>query len=226
MSKLSRKIADYALWRIVWWASNLISRSLRFRVEGFDRLLDHLATGKGLVLVVWHGRTLLPIYYCRNRGFWAIISLSRDGELQNRVVTRYGYRTIRGSSGKQGARAFLESVRRLQEGATLSVTPDGPKGPDRQVQMGTVLLAQRSGCPVLPIGASAQPRRLLGSWDSYMLPRPFGRAAVVFGEPLWPPGEASGEASEKWTAEIETALREVEQRAEALAKRQVNSLSL
>jgi lysophospholipid acyltransferase (LPLAT)-like uncharacterized protein len=217
-SKFSRRITEHGVWRIVWWMSYLLARSLRYRVEGFDKLLQHQATGKGLILAVWHGRTLLPIFYCRNMGFWAIISLSRDGEMQNRVVSRYGYRTIRGSSGKQGARAFLESVRRLQEGGVLSITPDGPKGPDREVQIGTVMIAQKSRCPVLPIGASCRPRKLLGSWDSYMLPRPFGRAAIVFGDLIWPPEDASDEACEQWRVRIESAIREVESRAEALAE--------
>jgi lysophospholipid acyltransferase (LPLAT)-like uncharacterized protein len=216
--KLTRKLTEYGLWRIVWWTSYLIARTLRYRIEGFDGLLDHQKTGKGLILALWHGRTLLPIYYCRNRGFWAIISLSRDGEMQNRVVSRYGYRTIRGSSGKQGARAFLESVRRLQEGGVLSITPDGPKGPDRKVQIGTVMLSQRSGCPVLPIGASCHPRKLLGSWDSYMFPKPFGRAAIVFGDIIWPPEDASDDACEQWRLQIEAAISEVESRAEQLAE--------
>ena len=98
----------------------------------------------------------------------------------------------------------------------LSVTPDGPKGPDREVQMGTVLLSQRSGCPVLPIGASARPRKLLSSWDSYMIPRPFGRAALVFGEIMWPPADTSEAAAEEWKAQIEYALKEVEQQAEEM----------
>lgn len=216
MRKPSRKLTEYVLWRLVWWTTYLICRTLRFRIEGLDNLRNHLETGKGLILVVWHGRTMLPIYYCRKRGFWAIISLSRDGEMQNRVVSRYGYRTIRGSSGRQGARAFLESVKRLQEGEVLSVTPDGPKGPAREVQLGTVQLAQRSGCPVLPIGSSAQPRRLLGSWDSYMMPMPFGRGAIVFGELLWPPSENSEETNAAWAIEIGAALNEVERRAEEL----------
>lgn len=217
MRELRKKLEEYSLWRIIWWASYLISRSLRLRVEGFDRLREHASSGNGLILLVWHGRSLLPIYRCRGMGFWAMISMSRDGEMQNRIVSRYGYKTIRGSSGKQGVRAFLESIRRLQEGGVLSVTPDGPKGPDRQVQLGTLLLAQRSGCPVMPVGASSRPRKLLGSWDSYMLPIPFGRAGVVFGDAISVPSETSEEATAEWLLRIKTALDDVEQRAEKLA---------
>jgi len=210
------KLADLLLWRAVWWVSYLIARTVRLKVEGFDHLMDYLSSGRGLVLAVWHGRSLLPIYYCRGRGIWAIISLSRDGEMQNRIVSRYGYRTIRGSSGRQGARAFLQSVKRIREGGTLAVTPDGPKGPDRQVQEGTILLAQRSGCPILPIGASARPRKLLGSWDSYMVPCPFGRGAVVFGEPIHVPPDIRDEEVPDWQARVQIALNDVEQHAEKL----------
>ncbi|MDO8684054.1 MAG: lysophospholipid acyltransferase family protein [Armatimonadota bacterium] len=211
-----RSIVQFLAWRVLWWASYLICGSLRFKVEGLDSVLERQTAGNGFILALWRGRTLLPIYYCRNLGFWAIISLSRDGEMQNRIVSRYGYRTIRGSSGKQGARAFLESVRRLREGGVLSVTPDGPKGPDREVQMGTLQLAQRSGCPVVPVGASARPRKLMGSWDSYMAPMPFGRAAIVFGDPILVPSDLTEDEASDWAARIQSAINDVEQRAEKL----------
>jgi len=137
--------------------------------------------------------------------------------MQNRIVSRYGYNTIRGSSGKKGVRAFLESVKRLQDGITLAVTPDGPKGPPKEVQVGTVLLAQRSGCPALPIGASARPRKLLGSWDSYMVPAPFGRAGIVFGELIHVPAELTEDGVKEMAARIGNALNDVEERAEKLA---------
>jgi lysophospholipid acyltransferase (LPLAT)-like uncharacterized protein len=221
LKKLTRALSERLLWRVVWWVSYLIGRTMRFKVVGFDQMLEYLFSGRGLILAVWHGRTLLPIYYCRNRGFWAIISLSRDGEMQNKIVSRYGYRTIRGSSGRQGIKAFLESIRRIQEGGVLSVTPDGPKGPDRKVQMGTIQLAQRSGCPVLPIGVSARPRKLLGSWDSYMVPVPFGRAGLVFGDPIYVPSELTEEAASDWATRIEIAINDAEQQAEKLTLRYV-----
>jgi lysophospholipid acyltransferase (LPLAT)-like uncharacterized protein len=216
LKKLSRWLSEYLLWRAVWCVSYVIARTIRFRVVGLGRMLEYNSTGRGLILAVWHGRTLLPIFYCRNRGFWAIISLSRDGEMQNKIVSRYGYQTIRGSSGKQGIRAFLESVKRIQEGGVLSVTPDGPKGPDRRVQMGTIQLAQRSGCPVVPVGVSARPRRLLGSWDRYMLPVPFGRAGLVFGDLIHLPAGLTEDAAMDWAAKIEVAINDAEQQAEKL----------
>jgi lysophospholipid acyltransferase (LPLAT)-like uncharacterized protein len=219
LAGVNRQIRDYFAWRIIWWLSYLIGKTARFRIVGMDRMLEYRLKGLGLVLLLWHGRTLLPIYCCRNKGLWAIISLSRDGEMQNRIVSRYGYRTIRGSSGKKGARAFLESVHRLRGGELLAITPDGPKGPDRQVQLGSALLAFRAGCCVLPVGASARPRKLLKSWDSYMVPAPFCRAAIVFGEPLQPPTADDERTLAEWSARVRMALDDVEEQAEKMTLR-------
>ncbi len=72
----------------------------------------------------------------------------------------------------------------MQEGGTLAITPDGPKGPPTEVQEGTVFLARKAGVPIIPIGVGARPRKLLPTWDSYALPVPFCRCALVFGEPI------------------------------------------
>ncbi len=103
-------------------------------------------------------------------GFYSLVSLSNDGDLQDRLLRSRGFRTVRGSSGRGGARALLELTRKLQEGGVMAHTPDGPKGPPKKVQPGTVYLAKRSGCPVLPVGVACRPCKRLGSWDSHMLP--------------------------------------------------------
>jgi len=163
----------------------MIAITVRIRAIGIERLQEMQDSGRGGIVALWHGATMLPIFYCRHRGLWAIISRSQDGELQNRLVMSRGYRTIRGSSGSKGLRAFLEAARRIaEEGAVIAITPDGPRGPAKVVQPGTVLLAERAGCPILPLGVACHPAWRLGSWDSHMIPKPFSKAVLVFGEPI------------------------------------------
>lgn len=177
--------------------STAICATARFRVEGWDRMQQLLKDGKGGIIVLWHGSTTLPVYYCRNMGLYSIVSLSKDGELQHRILKSRGFNTIRGSASRRGAQALLEGIRRLREGKVIAITPDGPKGPAKKVHPGTIHLAQRSGSPVLPVGVACTPCRRLPTWDSHLLPAPFARVVMVFGEPFTISPEESVEAAAK-----------------------------
>lgn len=184
VKQLWKKVKTGITWRLLWFVSTGIAYSVRTKAIGWERFEKLISDGKGGIIATWHGTTMLPIFCCRHRGLWAIVSKSRDGELQNRLVQSRGYKTIRGSSGAQGLRAFLEAARRIKEGAVIAITPDGPRGPAGVVQPGTVLLAGRAGCDIVPVGVAISPAWRLHSWDSHMIPKPFSRAVVVFGEPI------------------------------------------
>jgi lysophospholipid acyltransferase (LPLAT)-like uncharacterized protein len=174
------------------------------------------ASGTGGILAIWHDKTILPIYQCRHKGLWAIISLSKDGELQNRLVMSRGYQTIRGSSGAKGVRAFLGAARRIKEGAIIAITPDGPRGPAKIVQAGTVLLAGKAGCEVMPVGIACYPSWRMNSWDKHCIPKPFGKAVIVFGEPLRVDHYSTEEEQQVWAERIAEALNNADAEAEAI----------
>lgn len=210
------KIKDVLLAYAVWGLARAIGMTLRVRYVDFERIAEVTERHRGAILVAWHGRTLIPANVFRGRGYWALISLSRDGEIQNRIFRRFGYQTVRGSTGRGGVRAALQLAKKIQEGGVLAFTPDGPRGPTHKVQQGTIFLAQRSGCPIVPLGLSARPRKLIGTWDSYMIPMPFARAAFVVGEPMFVPADLDDAGKERAAVELERALNACEERAEAL----------
>lgn len=199
----------FVFW-LLWIISTGIVASVRIRTEGWEKVEKIIADGKGGLFLPWHGVTMLPIYYCRHMGFYSIVSVSKDGELQNKLLISRGFKTIRGSSARHGMRALLESIRRLKEGAVMAITPDGPKGPVKKVQPGTVHLAQRSGCPILPVGVACKPCKRLHSWDSHMIPMPFAKALIVFGDPLY---IAEDEDEKEAAIRIENAINQAEIRA-------------
>lgn len=201
---------------LLYSVARLIGLTARVRFEGFERIAEQQAKGKGLILVTWHGRTLIAANIFRNLGYWALISLSRDGDMQNRIFQRFGYRTVRGSTSRGGVRATLQLARNIREGGVLAFTPDGPKGPTHKVQPGTIFLAQRSGCPILPVGIAARPRTLVKSWDRYMVPGLFARATFVVGEPISVPEDADDEAKAAIAEELELAMNRMEKRAEEM----------
>ncbi len=198
----------------VYAIARSIFKTLRLRHEHLERTEPG---DRGIILVTWHGRSLIPANVFRNRGCWALISLSRDGDIQNSIFQRLGYHTIRGSTGRGGVRGALQMARKVREGGTLTFTPDGPRGPTHKVQPGVVLMAEKSGAPIVPLGVSAARRWLAGSWDSYMIPKPFSQAHMIVGEPIYvPPKVAAGERDE-YCRRVEVAINRLEREAERRA---------
>lgn len=215
MKRFWKKVRIAVLWRLLWVISTAIAYTVRIRTVGMERLDAMLAPGMGGILATWHGHTILPIFLCRHHGLWAIISKSRDGELQNRLVMSRGFKTIRGSTGPQGVRAFLEAAKKIREGAVIAITPDGPRGPAKVVQPGTVLLAERAGCEIVPMGVACERAWRLRSWDRHMVPMPFSRAVVVFGEPIKVEESSSEEGRARWAESVSEALNRADAMAEA-----------
>ena len=198
----------------------LLGKTLRLQVVGEDAVSAIQAeSGAGVILVTWHGRTLIPITQYQKRGYWSMISTSRDGEYQDHLFRRFGFNTVRGSSSARGAvQSTLTMVKHLKAGAVLAFTPDGPRGPSGCCQPGAVFLAGKSGCPVIAVGCSAAPRKLIKSWDRYLVPAPFARAAMVYGKPIYVTGDLkSPEEQAEWAAKIEAEINRVEAEAERLA---------
>ena len=200
----------------VWAAVTFVARTARIRVVGDGPASARWNTGQGTILVTWHSRTLLPVWLYGPKGWVTIISLSRDGEYQNRIFRRFGWDVVRGSSSRGGARALVKAVRKLQAGATVTITPDGPKGPLHVVHPGALFLSQKTGAPIYPVGISAYPRWSLPTWDHYMLPSPFSRGAVVYGEPMTAPPDASPQALAELEQELARRICAAEQRAESM----------
>lgn len=195
-----------------------LGRTVRLYVEGWKPIEQHLQEGTGAVMVSWHGRTLIPANFMKGRGILALISLSRDGDIQNEIFTRFGFRTLRGSTSRGGVRAALEAAREVKKGAVLAFTPDGPRGPSGKFQPGALLIAQKAGVPIYPAGVSAYPRILLPTWDRYLIPLPFARAAFLIGEPVWVPEDADKDDFARLAAQLEHAINALESRAEAIAR--------
>lgn len=211
-----RRLARRNRWlsALIYGLARLIYRTMRVQVHNAERLE---AAARGGILVTWHGRTLIPANLFRNRGYWALISLSRDGELQTAIFQRFGFQTVRGSTGRGGVRGALQMARKVREGGVLAFTPDGPRGPTHKVQAGVLLMAEKSGAPILPIGISTSRRWLVKSWDSYLVPKPFARCYVLIGEPIYLPARLSAAEREVYATRIEIAMNRLERDAESLA---------
>lgn len=198
---------------IIYGLVRLLGLTWRIRAVGEE---EALALPGGKILLGWHGRTATGAIRFRNRGYWAIISLSRDGEMQDRIFRRFGFRTVRGSTGRGGARALVESIRILKQGGIMALTPDGPRGPSGVIQPGILMMSQKSGAWLVPCGVSARPRKLIRSWDRYVVPLLFARCLMLYGKGVQIPRDASEAEVEAIRLALEQEMHRLESEAEKI----------
>src|SRR5499427_5046185 len=144
---------------------------------------------------------LLPIQRHRRQGIVTMASRSKDGEIIALWLERNGYVVVRGSTTRGGGEALRQMVRHVRSGRHAALTVDGPQGPPRKVRPGIVELARLTGGWILPITSSCSRPRFLASWDRYLLPLPFSRGVVAYGEPFPIPPELSDEQAADRIAE-------------------------
>ena len=195
---------------------NVLGHTLRWRVEGLQHLETIRASGRQPVMAFWHGRILPATFYFRRRGIVVITSENFDGEWIARIIERFGYGTARGSTSRGARKAMLQLVRDMKAGRAAGFTLDGPRGPARVAQAGAIWLASATGNPLLPFHLEASSHWSLRSWDRTQIPKPFSTVALVVGEPIEVPGDASGDVLEQSRQELEEHLRALETRASVL----------
>jgi len=144
---------------------------------------------RGRLFAFWHGG-LLPIAWgLRGRGVVAMVSEHRDGELIARVLDRWGFGLVRGSSTRGGGKVLLGMIRALAEGRDGAITPDGPRGPAGVPHIGALRAAQRAGVDIVAVSVTASRAWRARSWDRFLIPKPFARVTITASDP-WAPTEA------------------------------------
>ncbi len=184
---------------------------------------ETVASKLPVIVAMWHGQHMM-VHYARFPGakLGALISRSADGEVAAQIMERVGIHPIRGSGGpagksrkRGGAEALRAMLRELQQGRSIALTADVPKV-SRIAGAGIVTLAQLSGRPIYPIAVVTSRRIDMNSWDRASVPLPFGRGAIVLGEPIEVAREATPDVIEAKRQEVERALNEVHRRAYAM----------
>jgi lysophospholipid acyltransferase (LPLAT)-like uncharacterized protein len=202
---------------IVWagyWFIRLLGPTLRVSVsyeEGAQKTLD----GRPLVASFWHSCMIPATYIFRNMGIRVMSSFSYDGEYMGRIIKRFGFVAVKGSSSRNPIRALLGLRRALDEGWTVAFTLDGPRGPRHKVKPGPVGLGKSSGLPLTSFHAAVEKAWVLNSWDRMMIPHPFSRVLVRVGKLIHVPNDATEQDVERYTAELQASLDRICEFSEA-----------
>jgi lysophospholipid acyltransferase (LPLAT)-like uncharacterized protein len=208
-SGIARRVANALVETFGTLFIRLLGLTLRIRRSGVDNIIRAKAEGGNVIYTVWHGRLLLPIYVHRGEGIHILVSTHQDGEYIARVIHRLGFGTIRGSSTRGGTRAMLGMLEAGARRIDIGIVPDGPRGPREECQAGAIYLAKKARLPIIPIGASHRPSLVLSSWDRFMIPLPFARCRVVYGEPVLYDDSLIQESVEEARQDLEMRLKAV-----------------
>jgi hypothetical protein len=166
--------------RVGVWLVRLLGLTWRIRVSDDETVRRMRAAKEPIIFALWHGQLLPLLYLHRNQGVVVLISEHSDGEIIARIASAFGFGTVRGSTSRGAARALLELARVVEGGRDLAITPDGPRGPAKSFAPGALMVAQRSGAPVIGALATASSAWRLKSWDRFLIPKPFARVSVTY----------------------------------------------
>lgn len=187
-------------------AIRIIGSTLRFERTGWENFEAIEDAGKLPIYAFWHDRIVAGTYYFRDRGIIVLSSTSFDSEYTARCIQRFGFGIIKGSSTRGGIQALVGMIRMMKQGYPMAFTLDGPKGPRYEAKSGPVLLAKKTGNPLMPFVIEAKSFWTIGSWDRLQIPKPFTRAYVIIGEPIYVDKDARDEELEAKRLELQASL--------------------
>jgi hypothetical protein len=208
-----QRIALFFISWIGYLAVRLIAPTLRWKVEieeggpATERLHP-------VIIVFWHRCVFPGMYRYRKRGIAVMTSASFDGEYIARIIERFGYSAVRGSSTRGAVRALLGMHKELEQDHSVGFTIDGPKGPRYIAKPGPVLLAGNTGVPLYCFHIALEKAWVLNSWDKFMIPKPFSRALLRIGRLVHVPGNLDHHQLQPYHDEMQATLDRVRIAAE------------
>lgn len=160
--------------------------TLRIERRNTDVFMDPALRARRPVIMLWHDEIFPLIPAHAGERMACVVSQSNDGEILARVLERFGFLTVRGSSSRGGMRALIAAKRIMDEqGVGVIFTVDGPRGPRHKVKPGAVFLANHAGSPIVPVRAVMSRAKIFHrAWDKFQLPWPFSKCTIIYGDPV------------------------------------------
>jgi lysophospholipid acyltransferase (LPLAT)-like uncharacterized protein len=197
---------------LAYWAIKILAWTMRFEEIHPEILRDFLEKGIPVIGAFWHGRLLMmPIIY-KGKNLSFLVSPHRDGQVVGKALKRFGFHAILGSSHRMGFSGFKQMVK--AHGSDIAIVPDGPRGPRYQVQSGVIELAKLTGRAVVPLTFSASRRKILNTWDQFLVPFPFSKGVFIWGAPIVVEQNGDRAHLEEKRILLENRLNELTERAD------------
>lgn len=215
-SPLVTRLTAGAFAGVVWLLFRVLK--LEFREETPDTNPYTLVPPERYLYCVWHDSMVIPAFAGKHRATAALTSQHADGSFVAHVLRWVGVSTIRGSTNHMGAGAMRQLLRATED-KHIVITPDGPRGPRRQMSMGIAFLASRTGRAVVPTAYSCvRCWRIKGTWTDLIIPKPFARVYLLAGEPIRVPPDLGSDHLQPYVARIQAAMDRLNERAKCLSE--------
>ena len=212
----SRRMQIPIIAAAVYTVIRLLGPTLRYEVLGWHHAERVYSSKKQIIWAFWH-RVIIPIvWWRRNHGVVIMNTTAFDGQWTRKVIEWLGFGTAQGSSSRGGLRGLAVMAKRLTEDVDCGFTIDGPRGPRYVAKPGPVILARKTGCPVMVFHIGVDRGITFEkTWDHFLLPKPFARAVILFAPPIYVAPDANQEALEAKHAEMQRELERVRDIAES-----------
>jgi hypothetical protein len=206
---------------VVWLGPWFAYWTIRFfgltmRLEEVHPEIPETFREKGIPVIgaFWHGRLLLmPLIY-KGKKLSFLVSPHRDGQVVGKALVRFGFHPILGSTHRNRFSSFKQLIKAHENGYDIGIAPDGPRGPRYRVQVGVIELARLTGRPVIPFTFSASKRKILRTWDHFLLPYPLSRGVFIWGEPVYVDPNGDRAHLEEKRLLLETRLNDLTEKAD------------
>jgi lysophospholipid acyltransferase (LPLAT)-like uncharacterized protein len=216
------KIRSRILTKLAAWSAVAVFRLLfrtltidfRWAAPGINPYKDE--GPERFLYSIWHDEMIVPIFAFPHLRMAALVSRHQDGSYLSESLLAVGMKTVRGSTNRGGAAAVRQLINVAQD-YHITITPDGPRGPRRELKSGIVFLASHSGRRLIPTSyVCTRCWRIPGSWTDLMIPMPFSKVYGVMGEPIAIPKNLSRDDLERYTQQLQQEMEQLEAEAQRL----------
>ncbi|MCL1893073.1 MAG: lysophospholipid acyltransferase family protein [Holophagaceae bacterium] len=223
---LGNPIMVWLKFRFATWVASIVWKLLKFSLRrskvGFAPIKSLVDSDKRFVLAFWHRRlVMMPLSYPfkrndsngQRRGVAILSSDSKDGEISAAIWRHLGIHAVRGTASHGGgAQGLVKMIQVVRHGWDLGITPDGPRGPRFEVKPGVVAVARKTRAWIVPVCVAYSSAWQLKTWDAMLIPKPFSKVAVLYGEPYQVPEQIEDEAP--YALALHESLMELEKLAD------------
>lgn len=207
--KILRFLGDYFL----YYAITFLCKSLKIKKHNYEVIENLDSKNQNYVLAFWHGTMLLPWYLHGSPNFVALTSKSKDGDLLAKILKKWDYNVVRGSSSTGGDVALGIMVDYARNKYSIAITPDGPRGPRHNFKAGAVITAKKAKVPVVLAGVAFRKKKTLNNWDKFEIPYFFTTARIVYSEPIYVDDNFTYEETSSIISECEEKLNQLQLKA-------------
>ncbi len=213
LSDFQRNVLRYIGIQFASTAISVLIKTLRIKVVNGETISKCASEKKNFVSAFWHGSMLIGWYMHRNENIAALVSQSKDGEVLAKILEKWNYKVVRGSSSLGGNEALSVMVDLIRGNNSLVITPDGPRGPIYKMKAGAVVSAKKTNVPLFLAGIGIKKKFILKSWDHFEVPKPFSKVVVLYSDPILINEDSSYDETNQKISECEALLNKLQKDA-------------